>query len=132
MSPLGEDPSLVRAFSRGAVEGLQGDDPTDITAADEVLASAKHWAGDGGTTYDASKAGSGYPIDQGVTDVASLSEFERLFVTPYEPALAAGVGTIMPSYSGVSIDGGAGGADAREHRAQHRPAQGTRWASTAS
>lgn len=104
---IGEDPSLVRAFSRSAVVGLQGADPSDISGADEVLASAKHWAGDGGTTYDASKAGNGYPIDQGVTNVSSLDEFKRLFVTPYEPALDAGVGTIMPSYSGVSIDGGA-------------------------
>ncbi|SDE11565.1 glycoside hydrolase family 3 N-terminal domain-containing protein [Nocardioides lianchengensis] len=103
---LGEDPALVRAFSRSAVVGLQGDDPTDITAADEVLASAKHWAGDGGTSYDPTKVGNGYPIDQGVTNVTSLEQFRELYVTPYEPAIEAGAGTIMPSYSGVSVDGG--------------------------
>ncbi|WP_193609800.1 glycoside hydrolase family 3 N-terminal domain-containing protein [Nocardioides lijunqiniae] len=103
---LGEDPALVRAFARSAVVGLQGEDPSDITAADEVLASAKHWAGDGGTSYDPTKVGNGYPIDQGLTKAASMEEFRRLHVTSYEPAVEAGVGTIMPSYSGVSIDGG--------------------------
>jgi beta-glucosidase len=102
-----EDPALVRAFAGPAVEGLQGDDPSDIAGADEVLASAKHWAGDGGTSYDPSKVGNGYPIDQGVTEVASMEEFERLHVTPYEPAIAAGVGTMMPSYSAVKVGDGA-------------------------
>ena len=52
---FGEDPALVTAYAGPTVRGLQGDDPTDITGADEVLASAKHWVGDGGTTYDASQ-----------------------------------------------------------------------------
>ncbi len=101
-----EDPALVEAFAIPATEGLQGDDPTDITAADEVLGSAKHWAGDGGTTYDASQLGKGYPIDQGVTNVSSMDEFMRIHADPYIPAVDAGVGTIMPSYSGVSVDHG--------------------------
>ena len=103
---FGEDPALVTAYAGPTVRGLQGDDPSDITGADEVLASAKHWVGDGGTSYDASQAGSGYPIDQGVTEVSSLEELTRLHAAPYEPAIEAGVGTMMPSYSGVSIDGG--------------------------
>ncbi|RMB60036.1 glycoside hydrolase family 3 N-terminal domain-containing protein [Tessaracoccus antarcticus] len=101
-----EDPKLVAAFAVPATEGLQGDDPTDITAADEVLGSAKHWAGDGGTTYDASQLGKGYPIDQGVTHVSSMAEFMRLHADPYIPAVDAGIGTIMPSYSGVSVNNG--------------------------
>lgn len=102
----GEDPALVSSFAGDAIKGLQGSDPTDKSGADEVLASAKHWAGDGGTSYDASKAGTGaYPIDQGITHVASEQEFETLFAAPYVPAISAGVGTIMPSYSSLSIDG---------------------------
>ena len=103
---IGEDPALVTAYAGPTVRGLQGDDPSDITDADEVLASAKHWVGDGGTSYDAAQAGNGYPIDQGVTRVKDLAELMRLHVAPYEPAIAAGVGTMMPSYSGVSFDGG--------------------------
>lgn len=109
---FGEDPALVASFAAQSIEGLQGSDPTDKSGAEKLLATAKHWAGDGGTTYDASKAGSGYPIDQGLTHVASEADFERLFVAPYLPALAAGVGSIMPSYSGVSI---ADGPDVRMH-----------------
>jgi beta-glucosidase len=104
---FGEDPALVRTFAAPSVLGLQGDDPTDIGGADEVLATAKHWAGDGGTTYDESVAGTGaYPIDQGVTEAGSLEEFTRLHVDPYLPALQAGVGTIMPSYSAVDLGDG--------------------------
>ncbi|GIG23082.1 hypothetical protein Cch01nite_38060 [Cellulomonas chitinilytica] len=104
---FGEDPALVAAMAGPAITGLQGDDPADIAGADEVLATAKHWVGDGGTTYDPALAGTGYPIDQGITHVASLDELKRLYVAPYEPAIAAGVGSIMPSYSAVSVDGGA-------------------------
>ncbi|MGC5224657.1 glycoside hydrolase family 3 N-terminal domain-containing protein [Micromonospora sp. DT81.3] len=102
---FGEDPALVRSFAEAATVGLQGEDPGDITGADEVLATAKHWVGDGGTTY-VPQTGSGYPIDQGVTRVGTLEELRTLHVEPYEPAMAAGVGSMMPSYSAVSIAGG--------------------------
>ncbi|RIJ71057.1 hypothetical protein D1871_15870 [Nakamurella silvestris] len=103
---FGEDPALVTSFAGPNIIGLQGSDPTDKSGADEVLASAKHWAGDGGTSYDASKAGTGaYPIDQGITNVTSMQQFKDLYTTPYVPAIAAGIGTIMPSYSSVSVNG---------------------------
>ncbi|MEJ5888275.1 glycoside hydrolase family 3 N-terminal domain-containing protein [Pseudokineococcus marinus] len=101
-----EDPALVEAYAAPAVQGLQGDDPSDITASDEVLATAKHWVGDGGTDYDPALAGSGYPIDQGITRVKSLEELRRLHVDPYLPAIEAGVGTVMPSYSAVQVGDG--------------------------
>jgi beta-glucosidase len=103
---FGEDPALVESFARANIVGLQGEDPGDMSAPDEVLASAKHWAGDGGTRYEPSQAGVGYPIDQGVTHADSLEDFTSLFVDPYLPALDAGVGTIMPSYSGVDLGDG--------------------------
>lgn len=101
-----EDPALVTQFARPAVTGLQGDDAAALTGPNAVLATAKHWAGDGGTSYDESQAGNGYPIDQGITKVATMAEFRRLFVTPYQPAIAAGVGSIMPSYSAVQVGDG--------------------------
>ncbi|WP_066038964.1 glycoside hydrolase family 3 N-terminal domain-containing protein [Herbiconiux solani] len=109
---FGEDPALVTTFSAANTVGLQGDDPADKSAADEVLATAKHWVGDGGTTYDPSKAGNGYPIDQGLTESPSLEQFMTTYVDPYIPSIDAGVGSIMPSYSGVDI-GGTG--DVRMH-----------------
>ncbi|MFB2586806.1 glycoside hydrolase family 3 N-terminal domain-containing protein [Herbiconiux liukaitaii] len=109
---FGEDPALVTNFAAANTLGLQGDEAGDKSAADEVLATAKHWAGDGGTTYDPSKAGNGYPIDQGLTESPSLEEFTTTHVDPYIPSIDAGVGSIMPSYSGVDI-GGTG--DVRMH-----------------
>lgn len=100
---FGEDPALVRMFSAATVQGLQGTDPADMSGAGKVLSTAKHWLGDGGTTYV--QGATGYPIDQGVTEVSSREELLQLFAEPYIPAIAAGVGSIMPSYSAVSING---------------------------
>jgi beta-glucosidase len=84
-----------------AVEGLQGG-PGELDKPDRVLASAKHFAGDGLTTYDASKAGTGaYPIDQGI-DRVSRAEFDRLALAPYAAAVKQHhVGSVMPSFSSV-------------------------------
>lgn len=109
---FGEDPALVTAMAGASIVGLQGADQADLSGPDKVLATAKHWVGDGGTTYDPALAGSGYPIDQGITHVDSLDQLRRLYVDPYVPAIEAGVGSIMPSYSAVSI---AGGAPVRMH-----------------
>ncbi|CAM3609654.1 glycoside hydrolase family 3 protein [Nocardioides zeicaulis] len=97
---FGEDPDLVTSMTT-AIRGLQGrpgqlDDPT------HVLASAKHFAGDGLTTYDESAAGTGaYPIDQGVTQV-DHETFDELALAPYWPAVRKyDVGSVMPSFSSV-------------------------------
>ncbi|UOE43478.1 glycoside hydrolase family 3 N-terminal domain-containing protein [Agromyces larvae] len=103
---FGEDPALVRAYAEAVTVGLQGADPADKSAADTLLATAKHWVGDGGTAYDPTKVGSGYPIDQGITSADSLADFVRLHVDPYLPSIAAGVGSIMPSYSAVDLGDG--------------------------
>jgi len=108
---FGEDPALVKAFAKANTVGLQGNDPADKSGPDKVLATAKHWAGDGGTAYDPTKVGTGYPIDQGLTTSPSLEAFEALFVDPYIPSIDAGVGSIMPSYSGVDL----GDGDVRMH-----------------
>ena len=102
----GEDPALVTSLAGVAITGLQGTDPSDLSGPGKVLATAKHWVGDGGTRYEPALAGSGYPIDQGVTHIADQNDFNRLFVDPYVPAIQAGVGSIMPSYSAVQIGDG--------------------------
>jgi beta-glucosidase len=104
---FGEDPKLVESFAAANTIGLQGTDPHDMSAPDEVLATAKHWAGDGGTRYEPSQVDIGYPIDQGVTYADSLADFTALFTDPYLPAIDAGVGSIMPSYSAVDLGDGA-------------------------
>ncbi|MCL2612311.1 MAG: glycoside hydrolase family 3 protein [Nocardioidaceae bacterium] len=97
----GEDPRLVEEMETG-IDGFQGTSPGDLAQPDHVLATAKHFAGDGLTTYDASKAGTGaYPIDQGV-DQVSHAEFARLALAPYVDAIRRHhVQSVMPSYSSV-------------------------------
>lgn len=79
-----EDPELVASYAGGIVAGLQGD-----LGPDGVVACAKHWVGDGGT------AGG---VDQGDTRV-SESELETVHIRPYRDAIAAGVLTVMASFS---------------------------------
>jgi beta-glucosidase len=93
----GEDPALVELMET-EIDGMQGTTPTAKGAPDKILATAKHYAGDGGTTYG---TGSGGRIDQGITQT-SYDEFQRLHVSPYVPAVQVHhVGSIMPSYSSV-------------------------------
>jgi beta-glucosidase len=79
-----EDPELVASYAGRYVRGLQG-------ALDEngVIACAKHFVGDGGTTDG---------IDQGDT---ALSEdlLMRTHIAPYLPALQEGVLTVMASFN---------------------------------
>src|ERR1022692_908620 len=86
-----EDPKLVRELAGPAVRGFQGtglDDPLG------VLACAKHYVGDGGTTFGSAKTG----LDQGDTRVDEAT-LRRVHLQGYITAIEAGVGTIMPSYS---------------------------------
>nr|WP_245689684.1 glycoside hydrolase family 3 N-terminal domain-containing protein [Streptomyces chattanoogensis] len=96
---FGEDPKLVTEMET-AIDGLQGTDPKDLARRDRVLASAKHYAGDGDTTYGTSTTGT-YKIDQGVT-ITGREHFWKTDLAPYIPAVRQHrVGSIMPSYSSV-------------------------------
>jgi beta-glucosidase len=97
---FGESPDLVKSMET-IIDGLQGR-PGQLSDPTHVLATAKHFAGDGLTTYDQSKAGTGaYPIDQGV-DQVDRATFDRLALAPYWPAVQQHhVGAVMPSFSSV-------------------------------
>ncbi|GAA1883959.1 glycoside hydrolase family 3 protein [Lapillicoccus jejuensis] len=102
---FGEDPALVSTMSV-AVRGLQGP-PGQLDHADRVLATAKHFAGDGLTAYG---TGSGdYTIDQGI-DVVTRQQWEQLALAPFVPAVKKyDVGSVMPSFSSVDwIEDGVG------------------------
>jgi beta-glucosidase len=94
---FGEEPSLVAELGAAAVRGLQGPDLKDPL---RVLACAKHYVGDGGTSWDTSPhlAAQGAHLDQGDTRVTE-AELRRIHLAGYPTAIAAGVGTIMPSYN---------------------------------
>jgi beta-glucosidase len=79
------DPNLVRAYGDAVVRGLQG----DLGSSTSVLATAKHWLGDGGTLHG---------TDQGETRT-SEANLANTHGAGYYGALGAGVQTVMVSYS---------------------------------
>jgi beta-glucosidase len=99
---FGEDPKLVREMET-AIAGFQGP-PGHLSDPDRVLATAKHFAGDGLTTYGTgsnNQTTGNYPIDQGV-DQVNHATFDRLALSPYVTAIHRyQVGSVMPSYSDV-------------------------------
>nr|WSZ14405.1 glycoside hydrolase family 3 C-terminal domain-containing protein [Streptomyces canus] len=100
---FGEDPALVESMET-VVQGLQGArDGRDLKDDDRVLATAKHFVGDGGTAYGSSTTGT-YTIDQGVTTV-TRAQLEAIHLAPYKTAVDRGVGTVMPSYSSLDVVG---------------------------
>ena len=103
---FGEDPALAKELGAAAVRGFQG---PDLAGPQRVAACAKHYVGDGGTSWGTgSKDSTGARrIDQGDTQVDEAT-LRRIHLAPYLDAIAAGVATIMPSYSswnGVKCSG---------------------------
>ncbi len=94
-----EDPELVTQLA-SIISDMQG---KNLAASDTVLATAKHYVGDGGTTYGSSTTGN-YKIDQGVTEVTQ-QQLEAIHLKPFVEAVKRDVGTVMPSYSSVDIVG---------------------------
>ncbi|MBO4259554.1 glycoside hydrolase family 3 protein [Streptomyces griseorubiginosus] len=100
---FGEDPALVQSMET-IIQGLQGaPNGRDLKDDDKVLATAKHFVGDGGTEYGSSTTGT-YTIDQGVTKV-TRQQLEAVHLAPYRTAVERGIGTVMPSYSSLDILG---------------------------
>ncbi len=90
-----EDPAVVKELGAAAARGFQGGSLADPLS---VLACAKHFIGDGGTAYGSSPANNGHGLDQGDTRVDEAT-LRRIHLPGYVTTIAAGVGTIMPSYS---------------------------------
>ncbi len=89
-----EDPDLV-SLMETIIGGYQGSNPDDMSGL-QILASAKHFAGDG-ATVDGRNTGN---------VVMSSDEFERVALAPYMPAVKKyHAATIMPSYSSTQLDG---------------------------
>ncbi len=97
-----EDPNVVQELGEAAVRGLQG---TDLSDPLSILACAKHFIGDGGTSASnaprpgmPSNAKPELWLDQGDTK-ADEATLRRIHLPGYIRAIRSGVGTIMPSYS---------------------------------
>lgn len=85
----GEEPGLVSRLGAAAVRGYQGGDLSDGKT---ILATAKHFIADGGTAGGR---------DRGDSKL-SEEELRGIHLPPYVDSVAAGVGSVMTSYSSVN------------------------------
>jgi beta-glucosidase len=86
---FGETPELAQLMATAAVRGFQGDSLTGPTS---ILACAKHYLGDGGTTK-------GTNAGNTVGDEATI---RRIHLPGYIAAIRAGAGSIMASFSSIN------------------------------
>lgn len=98
---FGEDPGLAVEYAGPVVQGLQGE---DLAANTSVLATAKHYVGDGGTAFGSSTT-QDYLLDQGVTTLTE-EELRAIHLAPFQAAVDAGVGSVMASYSSTDLGEG--------------------------
>jgi len=85
-----EDPRIVTAYAPRIIEGIQGALGTEeFLGEDRMIATAKHFVGDGGTVDG---------IDQGDSR-GSEAELRDIHGAGYPAAIAAGVQSVMASYN---------------------------------
>lgn len=87
---MGDNITEVRAFAKAYVQGLQGNTDKQITG---VLASTKHFLGDG-ATFNGN--------DEGNAKVYNMKKFLDVNMAGYLGALEANTGNIMVSYSAIN------------------------------
>jgi beta-glucosidase len=94
-----EDPAVVTSYAAAMVRGLQGRPrDRDFLRPPHVMATAKHFLGDGGTLNGR---------DQGDTQVSETA-LRDTHGAPYVPAIEAGLMSVMASYNswnGVKMHG---------------------------
>ena len=88
-----EDPKLVAKMGAALVEGLQGAKSSDAFLGDgHVIATAKHFFGDGGTDQG---------VDQGEVN-GDIDALKSIHAVPYPATIDAGVQTIMASFNSIN------------------------------
>ncbi len=93
-----ENTDLVTSLSTAYLEGLQDSgNAQGLANPMAVLATPKHFLGDGGTTWGSSTNGS-YQLDQGDTRVDEAT-LRALYLPPYKTAVDNGAQSIMVSFS---------------------------------
>ena len=104
---FGEDTALVSELATAYIQGQQSLPEEYQPAAGQsiyVMATAKHFLGDGGTTFGTSTQTLDdfhYLLDQGDTryDEAGI---RKLFLPPYQTTVDTGVGSVMASFSSLN------------------------------
>lgn len=96
-----ENTELVSKLGAAYIKGLQnvGSSP-NLSAPTTVLATAKHFVGDGGTAWGSSDTFimQQFMLDQGVTDVDEAT-LRAVHLSPYVAAIDTGAMSIMVSFS---------------------------------
>ncbi|NVD45283.1 glycoside hydrolase family 3 protein [Qipengyuania atrilutea] len=88
-----EDPAIVAPLGAALVEGLQGRcGEADRLGAGHVIATAKHFFGDGGTDQG---------VDQGEV-TGDIEALKRIHAAPYPAAIEAGVEAVMASFNSIN------------------------------
>ena len=98
---FGQSTQRVNGLTKAAVTGYQ--DRLDDVEHKQVAACAKHFIGDGATTWGTGTRTDGvhtYYIDRGDVPLDDKALRER-YLPPYKTAIAAGVKTIMASFNSV-------------------------------
>ena len=94
-----ESAEIVTRLTHAAITGYE--DALDIFNGKKIAACAKHFIGDGGTSWETGSLQEGmhtYKIDRGNTQLTE-EELRRIHLPPYLEAIKAGVKTIMISYN---------------------------------
>ena len=91
---FGENAELVARLGSAYVRGSQGE---QLDAPSSVLATAKHYMGDGGTSWKTSQTWN-FLLDQGDTRLDEPA-LRKIHLPPYISAVQSGVMCVMPSYS---------------------------------
>ena len=94
-----ESTEIVTRLTHAAITGYE--DALDIFNGKKIAACAKHFIGDGGTSWETGSLQEGmhtYKIDRGNTQLTQ-EELRRIHLPPYLEAIKAGVKTIMISYN---------------------------------
>ncbi|MFI2812113.1 MULTISPECIES: exo 1,3/1,4-beta-D-glucan glucohydrolase [Microbulbifer] len=85
-----EDPAVVKAYAEAMVKGTQGEkNSEEFLGGEKLVATAKHWIGDGGTQRG---------IDRGDNQVPE-KELAEVHAAGYFGALPAGVQAVMASFN---------------------------------
>ncbi len=106
-----ENPDVVAVLGAAQVVGLQGRGGLG-TGTPGVIACAKHFAGDGQSTYGTSRKAPYGSTPGGLVDRADVrvdeATMRKYGVAPYIPAIEAGLGSVMvadTSWNGVNMTG---------------------------
>jgi beta-glucosidase-like glycosyl hydrolase len=91
---FGDNPALANSLTT-VVTGMQG---TNLNLATSVLATAKHYVGDGGAVWGTGSNPGGTPIDRGDAQMSEAA-LRAIHLAPYTSAITRGVGSVMASFS---------------------------------